>query len=250
MEQFQFEKLILKRYDSRGEMGEAAGAHAVAIMKKLLAQKSEINVLFAAAPSQNEVLAAVASSDVDFSRIHALHMDEYIGLAKDAPQRFSHYLDEHIFGLCPFKSVAYLGAVEVGEAMCNRYEQTLRGHPLDMAFIGLGENGHIAFNDPHEADFQDKALVKIVSLDQRCREQQVHDGCFESLDKVPSQAVTLTIPAIMAAPYLVCTVPAAAKAEAVMRTAHDPISEACPGTILRTHQNCVLFCDAQSGKHL
>lgn len=251
MQEWQLESLRVRRYASRAEMGKAAGEYAAELARELLAKRETITILFAAAPSQNEMLEAFMASDLDFTRIHALHMDEYIGLPKGAPQRFARYLDVHAFSLKAFASVQYLSeGDEDGETVCSRYEEILARHPLDIAFIGLGENGHIAFNDPHEADFEDPKRVKVVTLDGRCRQQQVNDGCFAALNDVPRYAVTLTIPAIMAAPRLVCTVPAAAKAEAVTHSAYAPISTACPGTILRRHAGCVLFCDEQSGAGL
>lgn len=247
MDRFQFGCLKVQRYPNRQAMGEAAGDYAAGIVRELLKKKARVNILFPAAPSQDEVLARFVAADLDFSRIVALHMDEYIGLAPGAPQTFGHYLDEHVFGLQTFAEVHYIASGGTVEEQMAHYRGLIARHPLDMAFIGLGENGHIAFNDPAEADFHDPETVKVVQLDDVCRMQQVHDGCFPDIDAVPKQAITVTIPAIMAAPVLVCTVPTAKKAWAVQNTATAPISEACPGTILRTHPNCTLFCDEQSG---
>lgn len=119
-----------------------------------------------------------------------------------------------------------------------------------VAFIGIGENGHIAFNDPHEAKFDDPRNVRIVTLDNVCRQQQVNDGCFPTIDDVPKTAITLTVPAIMHAKVLICTVPAKAKANAVKAACLGPVSEACPASIIRTHDDCVLFCDPDSGCYL
>lgn len=247
MDRFQYGRLKVQRYPSRAEMGKAAGEYAAQVVRELLKTKERVNILFPAAPSQDEVLAHFAAADLDFTRIVALHMDEYIGLAPGAPQTFGHYLDAHLFSLRPFAEVHYIACVGSVEEQLEHYRGVIARYPLDMAFIGLGENGHIAFNDPAEADFHDPLTVKTVQLDDVCRMQQVHDGCFPEIGVVPKQAITVTIPAIMAAPVLVCTVPTRKKAWAVENTATAPISEACPGTILRTHPNCTLFCDAQSG---
>lgn len=247
MEVFHFDRLTVQRYPDREAMGRAAGEYAVSALRKLLEQKDRVNVLFPAAPSQDEVLSHLMRSDLDFSRIVALHMDEYIGLAPDAPQTFGHYLREHAFGLRPFAQVYYIASEGTVSHQVARYREILARHPLDLALIGLGENGHIAFNDPAVADFNDPETVKVVDLDGVCRMQQVHDGCFSSLDDVPRQAITVTIPAILAAPLLICTVPTARKAWAVEQTACAPVSTACPGTILRTHPNCLLLCDRESG---
>jgi len=142
------------------------------------------------------------------------------------------------------------GAFADGETTCDRYEKLVAEYPIDVAFIGIGENGHIAFNDPHEAKFDDPQNVRIVTLDDVCRQQQVNDGCFPTINDVPKTAITLTIPAIMHAKTLVCTVPAKAKANAVKAACLGPVSEACPASIIRTHDDCVLFCDPDSGCYL
>lgn len=193
-------------------------------------------------------LAEVCSS---WNRIHALHMDEYIGLQADAPQRFGNYLKEHIFAALPFKSIHYLyieGASP--ENICAHYEEVLQKHPIDIVFMGIGENGHIAFNDPHVALFDDPQQVKVVLLDEVCRTQQVHDGCFSSLEKVPQQAVTITIPVMMKATRIFCIVPGKPKANAVKETLYGPVSTTCPASILRTHPHATLYCDRDSASLL
>lgn len=250
MRSAQYDRLSAQVFENRKAMGDAAAAQAVLRLRAVLAKQSTATVLFGAAPSQNETLAAFAASDIDFSRIVVLHMDEYHTLPMDAPQRFSRYLDEHIFGLVAFKEVHYLGREGNAAEDCAHYAEILREHPLDLAFIGIGENGHIAFNDPHEADFHDPQLVREVSLDEQCRMQQVHDGCFATLEDVPTHALTLTIPAIMAAPHLICTVPGPQKRAAVTAACRGPISTACPASILRTHPDATLFCDADSGQEI
>lgn len=242
--EMQIDGLLVQIYEDRADMGAAAARMAADAMKLLLQEQEFINVIFAAAPSQNEMLAGLVNSDVDFSRVRAFHMDEYIGLSEDAPQRFSRYLDEHIFGLVPFKEIHYMP----GEEDC--YEELLKQYPPDITLMGIGENGHIAFNDPHVADFQDPRLVKKVTLDKRCRMQQVHDGCFEKLEDVPETAVTLTIPALMMANRVICAVPGSSKREAVTRTVTGEISEECPATIMRRHAGSVLLCDVDSGFEL
>ena len=180
--------------------------------------------------------------------INAFHMDEYIGLPQDAPQRFGTYLREHIMGCVPFRSVHYLdGSAQNILEECRRYAALLRRFPVDIVCLGIGENGHIAFNDPHTALFQDPEAVKRVTLDLTCRNQQVHDGCFSSLEVVPEQAVTLTIPSLFAGRYLFCMVPGEKKAAAVKRTVEGKIEEACPASILRCHPNAILYVDEASG---
>ena len=177
-------------------------------------------------------------------------MDEYIGLKEDAPQGFGNFLRRAIFDKVPFRSVHYLnGQIEPGRA-CAEYAEKLAEKPVDVVFMGIGENGHIAFNDPHVADFNDPAVVKIVDLDEKCRQQQVNDGCFEALDDVPTHAMTLTIPALCRAKRLFCVVPAATKAWAINETINGEVSEHCPASVMRRHENATLYIDNDSSKLL
>lgn len=245
------EKLDVKVYTSRKEMGNAAGREIAETMRKLLAEREEIHMIFAAAPSQNETLAAlVAEPDIDWTRVNAYHMDEYVGLSGDSPQSFSTYLREHIFGLVPFKSVNCIDGAADAEEECARYGKLLADNPVDIVCLGIGENGHIAFNDPWVADFDDPVKVKVVPLDEVCRNQQVHDGCFPTIDDVPKYALTLTIPALTCAAHMFCSVPAATKRDAVRRTVTEEISIDCPASIMRKHPHAVLYCDPDSGADL
>lgn len=242
---FNAEKLVVNIYNSREKMGTAAASDVADRIKKLLSAKSEINIVFAAAPSQNEFLdELIKVKDIEWRKINAFHLDEYIGLAEDAPQRFGRYLYDRIFSKVPFNTINYLnGNAEDIEAECDRYAELIKSHPIDIACIGIGENGHIAFNDPPVADFNDKFMIKKVKLDNKCRMQQVHDGCFESIDKVPEYALTMTVPAIFAAKYIFCIVPGSTKAEAVRKAVEGPIEETCPASILRRHENAGLYLD-------
>ena len=245
------DKLQVDVHDTRQAMGEAAGKYAAEAIRKYLSEKEEIYIVFAAAPSQNEFLESVSKAPgIDWSRVHALHMDEYIGLPEDAPQGFGNFLRRAIFDKVPFASVEYIYAEERIEDTCARYTAILERHPVDLVFMGIGENGHIAFNDPGVADFNDPVLIKKVALDDKCRNQQVHDGCFETLEDVPEYALTLTVPALFRADKLICVVPAPTKADAVRATVCGPITEACPATILRRHKDARMFVDAASGRYL
>ena len=241
----------VKRYATRQEMGADAAREVREAIVSLLEKQETISMIFAAAPSQNEFLAALAADPaIDFKRIVAYHMDEYVGLRADAPQGFGNFLRDRLFGLAPFKAVNYIngGAADI-DAECARYGALIKDG-VDIVCMGIGENGHIAFNDPHVADFNDPALVKKVGLDNVCRMQQVHDGCFATLDEVPTHALTLTIPALMNAKYHFCMVPAATKAEAVYRTVYGPIGAQCPATSLRLCKNAILYIDMDSGSRL
>lgn len=248
MKTFVKDKLQVEIFENRTLMGESAAKDISAKIKELLAEKKEINMVFAAAPSQNDVLnALVADKTIEWSRINAYHMDEYIGLNKNAPQGFGNFLKSHIFGLVPFKSVNYIDITSTDpEKEAERYGNLLKANPTDIVVMGIGENGHIAFNDPGVADFNDKRAVKPVQLDEICRNQQVNDGCFETIDEVPARAMTLTVPTLVSAPWLFCIVPAATKAKAVYEAINGKIDEHCPATILRTRDNAKLYLDDKS----
>lgn len=252
MKAFEKDKLKVEIYDTRAEMGNAAARDIKAKIAQLLAEKREINMIFAAAPSQNEVLAALADDgQIEWNRVNAYHMDEYIGLSADAPQGFGNFLKAHIFGRAPFKSVHYIDCTASDpEKEAARYEKLLGDNAPDVVVMGIGENGHIAFNDPPVADFKDARGAKVVKLDEVCRNQQVHDGCFARLEEVPKYAITLTVPTLVSAPWLFCIVPAKTKANAVKECLTGEIGEHCPASILRLQENAVLYLDKDSASLL
>lgn len=239
------DELEVQIFADRPSMG-AAAAHTVAgWMRDVIAAKGQVNMIFAAAPSQNEFLATLASiEDLGWTQVVAMHMDEYVNLPSDAPQGFGNFLSEHLWDLVRPGQVFKLDiSTAFPEAECERYTEILRAHPVDIVCAGIGENGHMAFNDPHVADFEDPLMVKVVDLDRQCRQQQVNDGCFATLEQVPTHAMTLTMPTLMAAPRLCCVVPGPTKAQAVKDTLTGPIDEACPATVMRRHPNAILFID-------
>ena len=234
-------------YEERKSMGAAAAEKFAKEVAAILKTKEQISVVFAAAPSQNEFLAALDYENLDWSRINAFHMDEYISLAADAPQGFGNFLRHRLFDKFNFKSVNYLnGNAHDINAECERYTTLLNQNKVDIVCMGIGENGHLAFNDPPVADFEDKHTVKVVELDEICRQQQVNDGCFANINEVPKRALTLTIPTLLSATYINCVVPGPTKAEAVKNTLQAEITTKNPATILRTHSNAVLFLDSDS----
>jgi len=248
IKQFTAGKLTVQVYSNRQQMGAAAAAATADCIRGLLMRKPVLNMIFAAAPSQEEFLQAlVAEENIDWPRVNAFHMDEYIGLPGHAPQLFGNFLRRRIFDLLPFANVFYLhGNAGNPHMECERYSRLLHQHPVDIVCMGIGENGHLAFNDPPVANFKDTELVKPVTLDPACRQQQVNDGCFENMAAVPARALTLTIPALLQAHHIFCMVPGAKKADAVFNTIHQDIIEQYPSTVLRTHPQAVLYLDAGS----
>ena len=245
--------LEVKIFPTRDEMGAAAAKRAGDVLRRTLAEKDEANVIFSAAPSQNEMLLhLVREHGIDWTRVNAFQTDEYVGLPLKHPARFSRYLAEHIFDLVPFRRVFRIGEGNgTPEEECHRYAELLKEYPSDLACLGIGENGHIAFNNPDVADFRDPVLAKLTALDEVCRRQQINDGCFRAIGDVPTHALTLTIPALIGARHLVCTVPGKTKAAAVAATVlSEKISEKCPATIMRRHPSAILFCDAESATEL
>lgn len=246
------QELVVRRYESRGEMGAAAAAYGAALLQRILAEKDGATVIFAAAPSQNELLHELCQAqNVDWSRVTAYHMDEYVGLGSDDPKSFGAFLRNAVFDKLPFHNVHLIrGNAPDAREECDRYAGQLPQGDVDLVFLGIGENGHLAFNDPPVADFHDAKDVKVVELDAVCRMQQVHDGCFDSLDDVPAHAITLTIPRLLRSTYRICVVPGRTKAAAVRDMLQGEISAACPASILRAAKGTVLFLDADSSSML
>ncbi len=247
---FTVDSLRVRVFPDRNSLGKAAASEVVHEIRRVLRVRTNVTMIFAAAPSQNELLNELsARDDIEFSRITAFHMDEYLGLHENDEQRFGHYLKRTLFTRAEFKQVHYLEpSDEDPESECMRYASLLADNPVDIVCMGIGENGHIAFNDPSVADFADPHAVKVVDLDEKCRLQQVHDKCFSRLEEVPRRAVTLTIPALFKAGFICCVVPGPSKAEAVKRALRDAVAPGCPASILRRHRNATLFLDVESSK--
>jgi glucosamine-6-phosphate deaminase len=201
--------------------------------------------MFASAPSQSEMLSTLAGApEIDWPRVDAFHLDEYVGLAVGDEHSFGAWLDRHIFDLVRPGRVEKLDPSAVDpDAECRRYGRLLADGGVDIAFLGIGENGHVAFNEPHEADFHDRDLVKVVRLDGASRQQQVHDGTFAAADAVPVLAMTVTMSTVLASRVIIVTVPGPAKAEAVARALGGPVDTSSPASALRWHPDATLFID-------
>ncbi len=243
--------LEVRTFETRAEMGAAAAKDAAARINAIIAKKGEANLVFAAAPSQNEVLEGLLAQDIDWTKVRGFHQDEYVGISDQEPAGFGNFLRRAIFDRVPFKELHYLLCDEAeSEAKCDAYAELLKQYPIDLIFLGFGENGHMAFNDPAVADFNDPKMVKIVELDDICRQQQVNDGCFPNLDAVPKTAMTLTLSFIMNVPEAICVVPTVRKADAVHNALLGPVTTACPASILRQHPNAALYLDQDSASKL
>ncbi len=246
-----YDELEVTIYDSREEMGRSSAKEAIDYLCKLLETKEEVNCVFAAAPSQNEFLEALCvDKNVDWSRVNAFHMDEYVGFEIGSPASFSGFLKKAIFDRLPFKTINLLNGMSNPQEEELRYAKLLSEFPIDIVFMGIGENGHIAFNDPSVADFKDAKMVKVVELEESCRQQQVNDGCFPTMADVPTHALTLTIPALIGPKQLFCIVPNERKAQAVAGTLLGEIDEVCPASILRTKKDAKLYLDLDSASKL
>jgi glucosamine-6-phosphate deaminase len=235
--------------NSRESLGSIAASEVVRYIEEVALRQREVRIVFAAAPSQNEFLAKLVTYDLPWHHIEAFHMDEYIGLPPGAPQLFRSYLTRHLFDHVRCPRVHFMNsAARDPEQECDRYARLVSERPIDLVCMGIGENGHIAFNDPPVADFHDTRVVKVVELDAACRQQQVNDGCFAAIEEVPTHAMTMTVPALMSGRRLSIVVPGELKAEAVRKTLQDEISTACPATIVRTHGDATLYLDTHSAQ--
>jgi glucosamine-6-phosphate deaminase len=241
------ERLRVHSFATREAMGAQAAQDIAAAIRARLTDAAGVRMIFAAAPSQSDMIEAlIVEPDIDWRRVTAFHMDEYIGLPAGAPQRFAVWLRERLFGRVPFGAVHPILPDGDPQAVAARYAELLDAAPIDIVCLGIGVNGHIAFNDPPVADFADPHDVKIVALDDVCRQQQVDDGCFPDLGSVPERALTLTIPRLLRADRLFCVVPGAHKRAAVGGALHGPVATDCPASILRRHPDCSLYLDAES----
>jgi glucosamine-6-phosphate deaminase len=248
MHELAVQKLRVNILDTKQMLGSVAAADIADRINHLLGSKDEINIIFAAAPSQDEMLHnLIYNHSLPWNRINAFQLDEYIDIKRDSEMKFSEYLKRHIFNLVDLKSVNLLEfKTDDGEVEIENYANILANVDIDIALTGIGENGHIAFNDPETADFNDPLIVKRVKLEESCRMQQVHDRCFDSIDAVPKFAATVTLPYIMKSKFIYCCVPGFSKRQAVKNALQGAIGEWCPATILRTHDNAVLYIDKES----
>jgi glucosamine-6-phosphate deaminase len=249
---FRREKLKIEVYPTREEAGAAAAEAAAAEMKRLGKEKETISIIFATGASQLSTLRALtAIPGLPWERVEGFHMDEYVGIPPEHRASFRRYmrteLTERVRTLC-FHEIN--GNASSSDHECQEYAEALRLAMPQLCLLGIGENGHLAFNDPGVADFEDPLDMKVVDLDSECKQQQVAEGWFASVNDVPAQALTLTIPALLRAPKLIVSVPGSRKAGIVKRTLSEAISTNCPATILRTHPDVTVYLDRESAAEL
>lgn len=241
------EDLQVSIYRTNEGMGKAAAEEAAGIIRQAIRERGVANAIFATGNSQLTFLRALREMDVAWSTVNVFHMDEYVGIDPEHPASFPNFLRRHFLDhVNPKAFYPVETRTDDLEQACRQYEALLRAHPADLCALGIGENGHLAFNDPPFAHFDDPVWVKVVKLDERSRRQQVGEGHFASLEEVPTHAITLTIPALLAADRVLAIVPEARKAEAVFRALKGPITPDCPASILRRTPHAHLFLDADS----
>jgi len=252
LKSFKVDSIRVKIYETILSVGQAAANFVTSRINKAIDEKGKATIILATGASQFTFLDALKrDNSIDWAKITVFHLDEYVGLSENHPASFRRYLRERILDeVKPGEFYFLNGDVNDIETEIARYENLLKTNPIDVACIGIGENGHIAFNDPPIADFNDTKLVKVVELDQVSRMQQVGEGWFATIDDVPKQALSLTIPAIMNAKTISCVVPEERKAEPVYKTLYGPICTDCPASILRKHPDAILFLDRYSASKL
>ena len=238
-------------FDDKREMAIAAANGAAWLLGQAIASRGGANLILATGASQLEMLEALVRLEVDWSRVTVFHLDEYVGLPTSHPASFRRYLKERFAGQVKgLRAFHYVnGEAQDPEVECRRLGELIAPLQADVACIGIGENGHLAFNDP-PADFVTEAPYLVVNLDEACRRQQVGEGWFSSLEDVPRQAISMSIRQIMKSASIVCTVPDRRKASAVQAAIEGPLTNLVPASILQTHPQCVLFLDAPAASLL
>jgi len=249
---------VIKISADAGEMGKTAALDVAGSIKKHLKKKGKLNMVFAAAPSQDTFLTSLSAMDIDWSKITCFHLDEYVDLPRSHPNTFEVYLNEHLFKKAKPKKVYFIKGMEgTPEEVCAQYGKLINENEIDIACIGIGENGHIAFNEPGSL-INDEKIVRVITINEQSVHQQYDDykndpnknKRYSSLDEVPRKAITLTIPTILAAKEIYVIVPGLQKAAAVKRMWEGPISEKCPSSALRFHSSVKIYLEENSASLL
>ena len=249
---FTVDQLPVRIFATLADLAAAAADDAAAVLGAAIAARGRARAIIATGNSQDQFLGQlVQRGGIDWSKVELFHMDEYLGMPVTHPASFRRYLKQRVFDRVHPGAAHYLegDALEPLKAM-RGYAATLAAAPVDLCCLGIGENGHLAFNDPPVADFADPEVIKLVKLDEKCRRQQVGEGHFPNLDAVPAYAITLTIPALCRVGRMIAVVPEKRKAEAVKASLEGPVATACPGSFLRRQSQAVLYLDADSASLL
>lgn len=250
LDSFRVDSLSVLKFQTREALDMRAGADAAEAIIEAVNARGAARIILASAPSQTGFLRTLLSKPIPWGKVHIFHMDEYVGIDATHPASFRHYQQEHVLSkITPAAFHGIRGESIDASGECDRYARMLAESPIDVVCAGIGENGHLAFNDP-PADLNDPLRVKVVTLDEACRQQQVNDGCFPDMDSVPRRALTLTVPALLSGKQMFVIVPGPRKAAAIRHTLRDAISGECPATALRNHPNATLYIDAASASHL
>jgi len=249
---FQVDALTVEVFPDKARLAAAASAHARSIILGAIGRCGRARIIVGTGNSQSELIdALIREPELDWRAVEAFHLDEYVGISPEHPASFRRWLKTRLTDKVHPATVHYLaGDATDLNAEIARYAGLLAAGPIDLCFVGFGENGHIAFNDPHVAEFADPQPIKRITLDEACRRQQVGEGHFRDLQDVPAEAVTLTCPELMRADHWICCVPDLRKATAVQRAIEGPISPACPASLARTHPSAYLYLDAPAASLL
>ena len=231
--------------ETKQELGKKAAHDGAAYIRKAILDRGEANIIVATGASQFEMLGELVKEDINWSLVTAFHLDEYIGITDQHPASFRKYLKERFVDLVSLREFNYVNGDTDPSAECFRLGELISRHPIDVAFIGIGENGHLAFNDP-PADFETEEPYLVVTLNDACRRQQLGEGWFPTLDAVPKMAISMSINQIMKSKMIICSVPDQRKAQAVYDTLNSEISPECPASIMRNHPDAILYLDRQS----
>ena len=235
--------------NTKTQLGEKAAIKGAEEIRKAILSNGKANIIVATGASQFEMLEALIKQDIDWTKVTAFHLDEYIGIPETHPASFRKYLKERFVSKIPLKEFNYVNGETNPQSECDRLAEIIKKHRIDVAFIGIGENGHLAFNDP-PADFETEEAYIVVNLDEACRKQQMGEGWFPNLESVPKQAISMSIKQILKSKVIICSVPDERKAKAVKDSLENPISPLVPATILQNHEAIWMYLDNDSASLL
>jgi glucosamine-6-phosphate deaminase len=231
---------------TKQEVGQRAGRDGAELIRETLRRRGSANLILATGASQFEVLAVlVAAPDLDWSKVTCFHLDEYLGLSESHPASFRHYLKERFARHLPLRAIHFLNGEGDARAECRRVGEIIQRHPIDLALVGVGENGHLAFNDP-PADFETEEPYLVVDLDEACRRQQLGEGWFKTLEEVPRRAISMSVRQIMKSAAIICVAPETRKAQVMKRCLEGPVSPMAPSSILQQHNRAFIYLDPDS----